>query len=111
MTTGLVQRHCVVDALGAEVLERAVRRDGLSARGVDRVRKVARTIADLRGAAAIDGRDVMRALAYRVLDREAGDQPWGGGSTGSGAAASRRGGPWPAPAATAGPALAAVSSS
>jgi magnesium chelatase family protein len=105
MTTGLVQRHCALDALGAEVLERAVRRDGLSARGVDRVRKVARTIADLRGAAAIDGRDVMRALAYRVLDREAGDQASGGGSSGSGVAVGREGG-----VGAAGPALAAASS-
>jgi len=96
MSTGLVQRHCPLDSLGAEVLERSVRRDGLSARGVDRVRKVARTIADLRGAAAIDGRDVMRALAYRVLDREPLDQAWGPGSTGSGAGPAVAGGASPA---------------
>ncbi|MBI5481482.1 MAG: YifB family Mg chelatase-like AAA ATPase [Deltaproteobacteria bacterium] len=111
MTAGLVQRHCPLDALGAEVLERAVRRDGLSVRGVDRVRKVARTIADLRGAAAVDGRDVMRALAYRVLDREATDQPWGPGSMGNGVAVGLVGAASPALAGAAAPALAAASSS
>jgi hypothetical protein len=73
------------------------------------VRKVARTVADLRGAAAIDGRDVIRALRYRALDREAADQAWGPGATGTAAPESAGGDPSRGEAAA--PALAVVSSS
>ena len=70
MPPSLVDRFCALDGLASEVLERAVRRDGLTARGIERVRKVARTIADLRGSEIIEARDVVRALSLRVLDRE-----------------------------------------
>jgi len=45
-----LRRHCELDANGSRLLEAAVRRLALSARGYDRVLKVARTIADLAGA-------------------------------------------------------------
>ena len=49
------------------LLERnAVGRMGLSARGYDRVRKVARTIADLAGADAIGGDHAAEALQFRM---------------------------------------------
>ncbi len=47
------------------LLESASRRLGLSARGFDRVRRVARTLADLEGAASIDDQHVAEALQYR----------------------------------------------
>ena len=61
-----VERHCALDAGGRKRLKLAVRRYGLSARGIHRVQKVARTIADLAGARSIDGSHVAEALAYRV---------------------------------------------
>ena len=42
---------------------------GLSARGVHRVLRVARTIADLDGAEGLAPRHVAEAIAYRTLDR------------------------------------------
>ncbi|HEY3357090.1 MAG TPA: YifB family Mg chelatase-like AAA ATPase [Polyangia bacterium] len=96
MTTGLLASECAVDALGDEALRRAVGRDGLSARGVDRVRKVARTIADLRGAARLRGADVILALQYRALDRDDVDQPWRPRLEGAGFAAGATSPPSPA---------------
>ena len=49
----------------SELLESAVDRFRLSARGWDRVRRVARTIADLAGHEVVDEAAVAEALAYR----------------------------------------------
>ena len=47
------------------VLERAARRDHLSSRALQSARRVARTAADLRGAADVGPADVATALALR----------------------------------------------
>lgn len=56
---------CVLGRDERRLLERAVARLGLSARAYDRVRRVARTIADLEGAAAISAAHLAEALGYR----------------------------------------------
>jgi magnesium chelatase family protein len=66
-----VRRWCSPDREGHRLLELAVSRLALSARAVDRVLKVARTIADLEGAEAVLARHVAEAIAYRSLDRAA----------------------------------------
>ncbi len=68
--------HELAEAVALEpgahaLLERAVDRTGLSARAIDRVRRVARTIADLEGRAAVKASDIAEALQYRLLDRGA----------------------------------------
>jgi magnesium chelatase family protein len=57
---------CPLDAAATRVLTLAARRLGLSARGYDRVRKVARTIADLAGADSVSADDVAEALQFRL---------------------------------------------
>jgi magnesium chelatase family protein len=58
-----------IDTDGHRLLERAVARLGLSARAVSRVRRMARTIADLDGGGAIRTVHLAEALQYRLLDR------------------------------------------
>jgi magnesium chelatase family protein len=61
-----------LDSDGHRIMERAVERLALSARSVERVRKLARTIADLDGSEAVRGPHLAEALQYRFLDREVG---------------------------------------
>jgi magnesium chelatase family protein len=65
-----VRRLCALPADADRLLAAAVSRLGLSARGHDRVLKVARTIADLAGADALATPHVAEAIQYRGLDRQ-----------------------------------------
>jgi magnesium chelatase family protein len=58
-----------LDAAGHALLERAVTRLGLSARAITRIRRVARTIADLAGSPTVRAPHLAETLQYRVLDR------------------------------------------
>lgn len=52
-----------------EFLNTAAEKMGMSARGYNRVRRIARTIADLRGATNIEMSDLAEALSYRPINR------------------------------------------
>jgi magnesium chelatase family protein len=67
LTSSLLARYCRLDRAAARVLNGAVTRLSLSARAYDRVRKVARTIADLEGATAIGADHLAEALQFRLL--------------------------------------------
>jgi len=58
-------RHAALDETSAALLEAATARGGISARAYDRIRRVARTIADLAGAERIAREHVAEALLYR----------------------------------------------
>jgi magnesium chelatase family protein len=62
----LLTRHARPDAAGLRLLEDAVTRFGLSARGHDRVLRVSRTIADLACADAVTRSHVAEALQFRL---------------------------------------------
>jgi magnesium chelatase family protein len=64
-----LRRVAILDGPAHALLERAAARLGLSARAITRVRRVARTIADLAGSPAIATTHLAEALQYRVLDQ------------------------------------------
>jgi len=64
-----IRKLCALDDAGERTLEMAVRRLGLSARGHDRILKVARTIADMGESDAVSARHIAEAVQYRSLDR------------------------------------------
>lgn len=63
-----LKRHCALDPASLALIERAMNRLGLTGRSFDRVRRVARTIADLDGADRIRRSHVVEALHYRGID-------------------------------------------
>jgi len=64
-----IRTFCELSADCERLLERAMTQQGLTARAHDRILKVARTIADLEGAAAIEPKHIAEAIQYRTLDR------------------------------------------
>jgi magnesium chelatase family protein len=69
MTPRLLKKHCELDAEGAAFLEHNMAQMSFSARAHDRILKVARTLADLKGNEKIDADCVLEAVNYRTLDR------------------------------------------
>ncbi|MGK0190459.1 MAG: magnesium chelatase family protein [Verrucomicrobiales bacterium] len=69
MSTQELRKFCIVDKESLKMLRQAVQDLGLSARAHDKIRRVARTIADLCGAEQIHADHVSEAINYRVLDR------------------------------------------
>ena len=70
MTPAMIRRHCVLDDEASELMRDAFESLGLSARGHDRVLRVARTIADLDGMERINADHIAEAIMYRSLDRK-----------------------------------------
>jgi len=66
------EKYCVTDKEASELLKLAILELGLSARGYDKVLKIARTIADLSGRDVISAEHISEAVNYRSLDRDLG---------------------------------------
>ena len=69
MNSKMVRQYCALDAESDQLLDFTMTKLGFSARAYDRILKVARTIADLEGAADIQKKHLLEAISYRSLDR------------------------------------------
>ncbi len=69
MSARQIREHCALDDQSEQLLEKAMLRQGLSARAHDRILKVSRTIADLDGSDNIQPNHISEAINYRSLDR------------------------------------------
>jgi magnesium chelatase family protein len=64
-----IRSFCAIDEESHQLLEMAIEKMGFSARAMNRILKVSRTIADLEGADKIEPAHVAEAIQYRSLDR------------------------------------------
>ncbi len=65
-----LHKYCTPTEAGSELMRQAYDSLGLSARGHDKVLRIARTIADLDGMAQINEDHIAEAIMYRSLDRK-----------------------------------------
>ncbi len=65
-----IEKYCALDDACKTLIKNAMEKLNLSARAYDRILKVARTIADLEGAAELQPHHISEAIQYRSLDRE-----------------------------------------
>jgi magnesium chelatase family protein len=65
MTTAAIDIHCALDDPSRALLQRAAERLGWTGRGLHRVLKVSRTIADLAGSDAIAATHIAEAMQWR----------------------------------------------
>ena len=73
MSSKDINKYCNLQAEGLRLLKTAMEKLSLSARAFDRIKKVARTIADLDNSIEIKTEHLAEAIQYRSLDRES----WG----------------------------------
>jgi magnesium chelatase family protein len=70
MSTREIRQYCQLNDAAMNLLRNSIQEMGLSARAHDKILRVARTIADLDGKAAVLPEHVSEAVNYRMLDRQ-----------------------------------------
>ena len=63
-----LRNYCKLDAQSEVLMHQAFDAFGLTARSYDRILKVARTIADIEGAAEISPVHIAEAIQYRTVE-------------------------------------------
>jgi magnesium chelatase family protein len=64
-----LEQFAPLDTELTSFLNSAAEKMGMSARGYNRIKRLARTIADLRGSENIEMSDLAEALSYRPINR------------------------------------------
>ncbi len=70
LTPAMIRKYCTLDDAAEKVMKDAFERMGLSARGYDRILRVARTVADMHASDKIMKEHVAQAVQLRNLDRK-----------------------------------------
>ena len=70
LDSALIRKYCAMDDSAAMLLRAAYDRMGMSARGYDRIIRVARTIADIDESDTIKSNHIAEAIQYRSLDKK-----------------------------------------
>jgi len=66
----MLRKYCNIDEESKALLNSSMEKFGFSARAVDRILKMARTISDLEGKKDIESSHIAEAIQYRTLDRK-----------------------------------------
>lgn len=66
----VMDQYCGLNSACEELMELAYKRMDLTARTYYKIRKVARTIADLDGAVNIEEKHIREAISYRMIDKK-----------------------------------------
>lgn len=77
MSLNLIKEFCKLTKEDDEYAEQMYIKKGMSARGLNKVLKVSRTIADFEGHKDVTRNDIIEAFKYRSLE----DKYWGGGAS------------------------------
>ncbi len=70
MGSAEIRKYCTLDSSAEMLIKAAYDRLGMSARGYDRIMRVARTIADMDGKEIIGASHIAEAIQYRSLDKK-----------------------------------------
>jgi magnesium chelatase family protein len=65
-----IRKFCKLDNASQDIMKMAMTKLNFSARGYDRIQKLARTIADLVNCEEIGAEHISEAIQYRSLDRQ-----------------------------------------
>ena len=70
LDSAAIRKYCITEPAADALIKAAYEKMGMSARGYDRIMRVARTIADLDGSETIGAKHVAEAIQYRSLDKK-----------------------------------------